>query len=52
MHDYKDKLTNLKCLPTELLGTTYYYPTEEGEEKNLKDRYLYIKEWKEEHKDD
>lgn len=51
-HDYKDKLTNLKCLPTELLGTTYYYPTEEGEEKNLKDRYLYIKEWKEEHKDD
>lgn len=50
-HDYKDKLTTLKCMPEELIGTKYYHPTDEGEEVYFKDRYNYIENWKKEHKD-
>ncbi|MCR5746146.1 MAG: replication-associated recombination protein A [Lachnospiraceae bacterium] len=48
-HDYEDKLTDLQCLPDNLLGTEYYHPGDQGEEKRFKERLDYIKKWKEQH---
>ena len=48
-HNTKDKLTNMQCLPDDLLGSVYYEPTEEGLEGRFKERLLSIKRWKKEH---
>ena len=48
-HNAKDKLTNMQCLPDDLLGSVYYEPTEEGVEGRFKERLLSIKRWKKEH---
>ena len=48
-HNTKDKLTNMQCLPDDLLGSVYYEPTEEGIEGRFKERLLSIKRWKKEH---
>ena len=48
-HDYKDKLTNLQCLPDSLKDKIYYHPTEQGVEGRFKQRLEYIKEWKRKH---
>ena len=48
-HNTKDKLTNMQCLPDDLLGSVYYEPTEEGVEGRFKERLLSIKRWKKEH---
>ncbi len=48
-HDTEEKLTNMQCLPDSLLGKNYYNPTEEGEEKDWKERLTKIKEWKDKH---
>ena len=48
-HNAKDKLTNMQCLPDDLLGSVYYEPTEEGLEGRFKERLLSIKRWKKEH---
>ena len=48
-HDFKDKLTDMQCLPDSLLGREYYKPTEEGLEAKYKARLNSIKEWKKIH---
>ena len=48
-HNAKDKLTNMQCLPEDLLGSVYYEPTEEGLEGRFKARLADIKRWKKEH---
>ena len=48
-HDYEDKLTNIQCLPDNLLGTEYYHPGDQGEEVRFRERLDYIKKWKEQH---
>ena len=48
-HDAADKLTDLQCLPEQLLGREYYLPTEQGREARCKARLEQIKAWKKEH---
>ena len=48
-HDYEDKLTDIQCLPDNLLGTEYYHPGDQGEEVRFRERLDYIKKWKEQH---
>ena len=48
-HDTKEKLTNMQCLPDNLLGRTYYTPAGEGAEARIKARLEEIKKWKKEH---
>ena len=48
-HDYKDKLTNMQCLPDSLKDKIYYHPSEQGVEGRFKQRLEYIKEWKRKH---
>ena len=45
-HDTEDKLTDMQCLPDNLLGREYYRPTEEGVEGRFKTRLQEIKDWK------
>ncbi len=45
-HDTKEKLSKMKCLPDSLEGRRYYRPTEEGEEKKVKERLEHILIWK------
>ena len=45
-HDAKDKLTDMQCLPDSLLGTEYYFPSEDGMEYKFKERLNEIKKWK------
>lgn len=45
-HDYKEKLTDMQCLPDSLVGREYYRPTEEGLEIKFKTRLEEIKAWK------
>ena len=49
-HDYKEKLTDMQCLPDSLAGREYYRPTEEGVEGKIKARLDEIKAWKAEQK--
>ena len=48
-HGTKEKLTNMQCLPDNLLGRTYYTPAGEGAEARIKARLEEIKKWKKEH---
>ena len=48
-HDYAEKLTNMQCLPDSLKERVYYRPTEQGVEKNFKERLEAIKSWKAQH---
>ena len=45
-HDTKEKLTHMQCMPDSLKDRTYYFPTDQGEEKQVKQRLETIKEWK------
>ena len=49
-HDTKDKLTTMDCLPSSLIGKTYYNPGTMGNEIRFKQRLEQIKEWKKKHK--
>ena len=49
-HDTKEKITTMQCLPDNLLGRSYYNPTEEGLEGRFKERLEAIKKWRKEHK--
>lgn len=49
-HDTKDKLTDMQCLPDNLVGKEYYRPTEEGSEIRFKTRLQEIKDWKKQRK--
>ena len=48
-HDSSEKLTNMQCLPDNLLGREYYQPTEQGIEGRYKTRLEQIKTWKKAH---
>lgn len=45
-HDTKEKLTKMRCLPDALADRTYYEPTEQGQEKQVRDKLEKIREWK------
>ena len=45
-HNADGKLTDMTCLPENLLGRRYYHPTDEGFEKRLKEKMKAIEEWK------
>ena len=36
-HNYEGNITNMECLPKELKGAKYYNPTNNGNEKNVKE---------------
>ena len=46
-HSVPDRLTDMQCLPDNLKDRRYYLPTDEGFEKELKERLRTIQEWKE-----
>lgn len=45
-HDTAEKLTRMQCLPDALADRRYYEPTEQGEERQVKDRLEEILRWK------
>lgn len=45
-HDTEEKLTKMQCLPDGLKDREYYSPTEQGNEKDIKQRLEAIKKWK------
>lgn len=45
-HDYENKLTPMTCLPEGLKDRTYYEPTTQGRENDIKNRLEEIKRWK------
>lgn len=49
-HDYSDNFTQQKYLPQEISGKQFYFPTENGLEKGLKDRLKVL--WKNQKKYD
>ncbi|TCD54288.1 replication-associated recombination protein A [Alloscardovia theropitheci] len=51
-HFYEDKLTDMQTMPDNLVGHSYYHPTDEGNEKRFKERLQYITNWKQHHSTD
>lgn len=47
-HETEEKLTRMQCLPDSLIHRRYYQPTEEGTEKQVKERLEQILAWKKE----
>ena len=47
-HDTEEKLTRMECLPESMKGSRYYYPTEQGAEKKVRERLEEIIAWKQE----
>lgn len=45
-HDLEEKVSAMQCLPDSLKEREYYRPTEEGEEREVKDKLGKIKAWK------
>ncbi|CUH97481.1 Replication-associated recombination protein A [Propionispora sp. 2/2-37] len=45
-HNVADKVTNMQCLPENLKDRQYYQPTDQGLEKNIKERLGLIKKLK------
>ena len=45
-HDTEEKLSDMQCLPDALAGRRYYQPTEQGEEKKVRQRLEQILAWK------
>ena len=45
-HDYKDAIVSQSYLPDEIAKRQFYFPTERGHEKTLKERLNKIKEYK------
>ncbi len=45
-HDLEDKVVNMQCLPENLKARQYYNPTDQGLEKNIKERLELIKRLK------
>ncbi|AVK62882.1 AAA family ATPase [Lactobacillus sp. CBA3606] len=44
-HDNPDKLTAMTTMPPELMGQTFYTPTDQGQEKSWQQRLAAIKRW-------
>ncbi len=49
-HDCAEKLTDMQCLPDNLIGREYYTPGEEGVEGRFKARLEEIKAWRKEYR--
>ena len=47
-HDTEEKLSRMECLPEALAGRKYYHPTEQGQERQVKERLEEILRWKNE----
>ena len=45
-HDTEEKLTHMECMPESLKDRIYYRPTDQGEEKQAKERLEKIQDWK------
>ena len=45
-HNLESKMANMECLPDNLAGREYYFPTEEGMESRYAERLKNIKEIK------
>jgi putative ATPase len=45
-HDYADKITDMSCLPENLVNRTYYQPTDQGFEQRLRQRLTDIRKIK------
>lgn len=45
-HDTEEKMAKMECLPEALSGRRYYLPTEQGKEKEVKERLEEILKWK------
>jgi putative ATPase len=41
-HDYQEKVTDMQCLPDNLVGRTWYHPTDQGFEARLRQRLAEI----------
>lgn len=48
-HDTEEKLTDMQCLPDNLIGKEYYRPTDQGIEGKFAERLQAIKDWKKNH---
>ncbi len=46
-HDFEEKVTDMECLPENLKGRQWYFPTEEGVEKRIRERLAALKAKKE-----
>ena len=46
-HDCPEKMARMQCLPDNLKDRSYYYPTEEGREKELKAKLDKVRAWRE-----
>ncbi len=47
-HDTEEKLADMQCLPDSLADRRYYKPTEQGQEKQVRERLEEILRWKQE----
>ena len=47
-HDTREKLTRMHCLPESLDGRVFYRPTDQGAEKQIRERLENIRRWKQE----
>lgn len=45
-HDTKEKISKMQCLPDRLKDKRYYMPTDQGQEKRVKERLEEILAWK------
>ncbi len=48
-HDHPDKLTDMQTMPDNLVGRTYYHPTDSGSEARVKARLEQIAAWHKQH---
>ncbi|MCI5648012.1 MAG: replication-associated recombination protein A [Fusicatenibacter sp.] len=46
-HDTEEKVAKMECLSSSLRGRRYYEPTEQGEEKDVKEKLESLRKWKE-----
>jgi putative ATPase len=46
-HDFEEKVTDMECLPENLKGRQWYFPTEEGVEKRIRERLAAVRAKKE-----
>jgi putative ATPase len=46
-HNFEEKVTDMECLPDNLKGKQWYFPTEEGVEKRIRERLAALKAKKE-----
>jgi putative ATPase len=46
-HDFEEKVTDMECLPENLKGRQWYFPTDEGVEKRIRERLAAVRAKKE-----